>query len=171
MKKKPAPASESQNSEEKKDLLFSPPAARLNSVPGNEFAKQGIAVMKKKPAPASEIPKAAAKTERPGAGRTAKRADAPAPPVPEKPKTARAPRKPLLDVAVETVKKMLKPNPAAQPAPVPEEPKHAATGALLHHTPQKHEANEDKDPEHNRFNGRIHQDSSFPAGENPLEGV
>src|ERR1035437_8514902 len=47
----------------------------------------------------------------------------------------------------------------------------AGTGALLHHTPQQHEANEDKDPEHDRFNGRIHQDSSFPAGENPLEGV
>ena len=83
--------------------------------------------MKKKSAPASEIPKTATKTERPGAGRTAKRADAPAPPVREKPKTARAPRKPLLDVAIETVKKMLKPNPAAaKPAPVPEEPKHAA---------------------------------------------
>ena len=78
--------------------------------------------MKKKPASVPETPGATAnKTERASAGRAAKPV-VPAP-VPEKPKTARAPRKPLLDVAVETVKKMLKPKPAAaKPAaikPVP----------------------------------------------------
>jgi len=44
----------------------------------------------------------------------------------------------------------------------------AHAGASLHHAPQKHEADENKHPEHDRFNARIHQDSSFPAGEKPL---
>src|ERR1019366_56915 len=103
------------------------PAARLDSVPGSEFAQQGIADMKKKPASVPETPKsAAAKTERPSAGRVGKPAVPPSPPVPEKPKVTRAPRKPLLDVAVDAVKKMLKPKPAAaKPVPVPEEPKRA----------------------------------------------
>ena len=39
----------------------------------------------------------------------------------------------------------------------------AHAGASLHHAPQEHEADEDKDPEHDRFNARIHQGSSFPA--------
>ncbi len=89
--------------------------------------------MKKKPASVPETPKpAAAKTERPGAARSAKPVIPPPAPVPEKTKPARAPRKPLLDVAVETVKKMLKPKPAAKkpdaikPAPVAEEPKRSA---------------------------------------------
>ncbi len=41
-------------------------------------------------------------------------------------------------------------------------------GAALHNAPKQHEADEDEDPEHDRFDGRIHQDSSFPAGEKPL---
>ncbi len=40
-------------------------------------------------------------------------------------------------------------------------------GAALDNAPQQHQADEDKDPEHDRFDGRIHQDSSFPAGEKP----
>jgi hypothetical protein len=94
-----------------------PTAARLLSRSGNEFAvKQGIAVMKKKPASVPEIPKtSAAKTER-----TSKTAAKPVirrrPKVPLLKNQARAPRKPLLDVAVDTVKKMLKPKPAAQEA-------------------------------------------------------
>jgi len=83
--------------------------------------------MKKKPAAMPEIPKKSAPTERPGASRAAKPAVAPAAPEPEKPKAKRASRKPLLDVAVETVKKMLKPKPApAQPAAAAGEPKRAA---------------------------------------------
>lgn len=64
--------------------------------------------MKKNPASASEISKAAGKSERSPAGRTVESA-APAPPEKQKSKASRSPRKPLLDVAVETVKKMLKP--------------------------------------------------------------
>lgn len=83
--------------------------------------------MKKKPASVPEIPKTTAKSERPGAGRLAKPAPTPAAPELETPKTKRAPRKPLLEVAVETVKKMLKPKPAAaKPAPLAEDPKRAA---------------------------------------------
>ncbi len=40
--------------------------------------------------------------------------------------------------------------------------------AAADNTPQQHQADEDEDPEHDGFNGRIHQDSSFPAGEKPL---
>jgi hypothetical protein len=81
--------------------------------------------MKKKPASVPEIPKpAAAKSERASAGRVAK----PAAPVPEPPKAKRAPSKPLLEVAVDAVKKMLKPKPAAAkptapPPPAAEDPK------------------------------------------------
>src|ERR1035437_1686315 len=42
--------------------------------------------------------------------------------------------------------------------------------ASLHHAPKQHEADENKDPEHDRFDGRIHQDSSFPVLEKPLTG-
>jgi hypothetical protein len=88
--------------------------------------------MKKKPASVSEIPKTAASNERPGAGRIAKPTVAPAAPALEIPKAKRAPRKPLLDAAVDAVKKMLKPKPAAakpaivKPVPVAEDPKRAA---------------------------------------------
>jgi hypothetical protein len=40
--------------------------------------------------------------------------------------------------------------------------------APLHHTPKEHETDKDKDPEHDRLNGRIHQDPSFPGGEKSL---
>ena len=63
--------------------------------------------MKKKPESESEIPKSAGKTERSRPGR-AEPAVQSAPPGSPPPK-ARTVRKPLLDVAVETVKKMLKP--------------------------------------------------------------
>jgi hypothetical protein len=36
--------------------------------------------------------------------------------------------------------------------------------AALHYSPQHHQADEDEDPEHDRFDSRIHQDPSFPAG-------
>ena len=36
--------------------------------------------------------------------------------------------------------------------------------ATLHNTPEQHETDQDKDPEHDRLDSRIHQDSSFPAG-------
>ncbi len=67
--------------------------------------------MKKKPASTPELSKpAAAKTERPDA--VAKPAAPQTAPVPESSKAKRASRKPLLDVAVDTVKKMLNPKPA-----------------------------------------------------------
>ena len=40
--------------------------------------------------------------------------------------------------------------------------------ALLHNAPEQHKADQDKDPEHDRLDGRIHQDSSFPAGRSRL---
>ena len=42
--------------------------------------------------------------------------------------------------------------------------------ALRHHAPKQHEADEDKDPEHDRFDGRIHQYSSLSALEKPASG-
>src|SRR5579863_9479681 len=39
----------------------------------------------------------------------------------------------------------------------------ANAGASLHYAPQEHETDKDKDPEHDRFYARIHQDSSFPV--------
>jgi hypothetical protein len=86
------------------------PAAHLNSVPGNRFAKQGIADMKKKPASVPEIPKP---TTKPAATSA----------VSENPKVKRAPSKPLLDAAVDAVKNMLKPKPAAAKKSPAEEPK------------------------------------------------
>ena len=44
-----------------------------------------------------------------------------------------------------------------------------ADGAVLDHAPQQHKANEYKDPEHDRFNGRIHQDPLSRRGEAALE--
>ena len=83
--------------------------------------------MKKKPASVPETPKkTSAITARPSTGRAVKPAAPPAASVPEKPKAARTPRKPLLDAAVDAVKNMLKPKPAAaKPVPVPDEPKRA----------------------------------------------
>jgi hypothetical protein len=91
-----------------------------------------LAAMKKKTASASEIPKTAARSE----GSCVSHAGAPAvpSPVPEaakpKPARGRTTRKPLLDVAMETVKKILKPKPeipAEIPAPTQSErPKPAA---------------------------------------------
>jgi hypothetical protein len=106
-----------------------PSAILLNFIRGGEFAKQGIADMKKKPASVPETPKNTAKTERPSAGQAARPAAPPLPP--EKPKATRAPRRPLLEVAVETVKKMLKPKPAvtkpaAKPVAAPAEAKPVA---------------------------------------------
>jgi len=93
--------------------------------------------MKKKPAPMPEPPKKTAPTGRLGAGRAARPALAPAAPEPEKPRAGRAPRKRLLDVAVETVKKMLKPKPAAaKPAAVAEEPKRVAAKKPLMEEPK-----------------------------------
>ena len=48
-------------------------------------------------------------------------------------------------------------------------PAHAA--AFGDDAPKHNQADENKDPEHDRLDGRIHQDSSFPAGENPLTGT
>jgi len=78
--------------------------------------------MKKKPASVPEIPKAAAKLK-PAvrSSRAAEPAASSVKPAAQKAKTPRSPRKPLLAVAVETVKKMLKPKnkpAAAKPAAV-----------------------------------------------------
>jgi hypothetical protein len=90
---------------------------------GNVFAKQGIAAMKKKPASAPGNSRVVVKSERARTTkRNAKAAAPPAAPESEKTKTAGATRKPLLDAAMETVKKMLKPKSAA-PAKATNTPK------------------------------------------------
>jgi len=76
--------------------------------------------MKKKPASGSDIPKTTGKSERSRMGRAGEPAAPPGASEPAKPKPMRAARKPLLDVAVETVKKILKTtssSSAAAPAP------------------------------------------------------
>ncbi len=75
--------------------------------------------MKKKSASASEIPKASAKPER---TRTSRAAVPPVPSEPAKAKPVRSIRKPLLDVAMDTVKKMLKSKPAAVKPEAPQTP-------------------------------------------------
>jgi hypothetical protein len=47
----------------------------------------------------------------------------------------------------------------------------AATRAFLEDTPEKDEAYDNDDPEHNGFNRRIHQDSSFSVSGEPLTVV
>jgi len=73
--------------------------------------------MKKNPASVPKIPNTAGKSTEPSrTGRADLPATPPPPPIPPEPKKnkpARSARKPLLDVAVETVKKMLNPKSAA----------------------------------------------------------
>jgi hypothetical protein len=78
--------------------------------------------MKKKPASAPAIPKSAAPTESHRPVSTA--------PAPEKAQAARPPRQPLLNAAVETVKKMLQPKSAA-PKPTMEETKLSVDATTL----------------------------------------
>jgi hypothetical protein len=84
--------------------------------------------MKKNPASGSEIPKTAGKPEPARTGRTSEPVAQPVPADPPKAKPSRAARKPLFDVAVDTVKKMLRPThtPSAPASPKSEPPKPAA---------------------------------------------
>src|SRR5208337_3157054 len=82
-----------------------PPHGWFTIPSGIVFANQGTAAMKKKPASTPEIPKTAAKPERARMSRAAMPATPAAESEPKKTKPARTARKPLLDVAMDTVKK------------------------------------------------------------------
>ncbi len=86
--------------------------------------------MKKNPASGPENPKAAGKAERSPVARPSEPAVSPAGAEPPKAKPAQTARKPLLDVAVDTVKKILHSSPSAQPSsPKTESPKPAKKAA------------------------------------------
>ncbi len=99
-----------------------PARCQRNMGVGTVLAKQGTAAMKKNPASAHENAESAGKSGRPRTGRATEPAVPSAPSESPKPRSPRPSRKPLLDVAIESVKKMLKSKSSPTPAPAPTEP-------------------------------------------------